>query len=141
MNKNELRKSALLQRQQYSVEECSLMSTKIAAVFFDHFDLSTISYLHIFLPIQHKKEVDSFPIFNKVLTQFPQVEIVLSKCDFTDCSMSHFLYTKDMELKKNAYGIPEPVSGIEINPDQLDMVLVPLVVVDQNGKSTSPVAP
>jgi 5-formyltetrahydrofolate cyclo-ligase len=135
MNKNELRKSALLQRQQYSEEKCAQMSNEIADLFLDNsfFDLSKISYLHIFLPIQHKKEVDTFPIFTKVLSLFPQIKIVLSKCDFTDCSMTHFLYSKDMELKENAYGIPEPVSGTEINPGLLDMVLVPLVVVDQKG--------
>lgn len=135
MNKNDLRKAALLQRQQYSKEDCQSMSARIAHHFFNNtiFTLTGISYLHIFLPIENKNEVDTYPIFHRLLEQYPFIKIVLSRCDFNDCALSHFVFKKNTELKKNRYGIPEPVTGEEIEALKMDMVLVPLLVVDRLG--------
>ena len=36
-------------------------------------------------------------------------------------------------LKNNHWGIPEPQSGIKINPDQIDVVFVPLLIFDKQG--------
>jgi 5-formyltetrahydrofolate cyclo-ligase len=48
--------------------------------------------------------------------------------------MRHFLLTENTVIKPNKYGIPEPAgNGIEINPMQLDVVVVPLLGCDLNG--------
>ncbi len=39
----------------------------------------------------------------------------------------------DGPLKNGPYGIPEPVLGIKVDPEDLDMVLVPLVAADLSG--------
>ncbi len=135
MNKDELRKTYLQKRKEYNEERCLTKSRDIADRFFNtpQIDLKAVSFLHLFLPIQQKMEVDTFPIFHKLVAQYPWIRIVLSKCNFSDYSMSHFIFTKDMELLKNKYGIPEPVSGQEVQADTLDVVLVPLVLVDHRG--------
>ena len=37
------------------------------------------------------------------------------------------------EFEVNAYGIEEPVSSIEISPDAIDLVIVPLLAFDKSG--------
>ncbi len=135
MNKKELRKAALVHRQQYSEQDCLWMSQKITSAFLEsslfHFDL--VNYLHIFLPIEHKKEVNTYPLLDQLRVRYPNIKIVLSKCDFDTSTLSHFVFSKEMELKKNKYGIPEPVSGEEITADRMDLVVVPLLLVDKHG--------
>jgi len=47
--------------------------------------------------------------------------------------MSHFLLTDNTVLKKSLYGIPEPVDGIEIAPNKIDVVFIPLLAFDNVG--------
>ncbi len=135
MNKTELRKSAILKREQYSEAECTSMSQTIMDHFFlsPLFDLSAVSYLHLFLPMKKKKEVNTFPLFTKLLVEYPQVRIVLPKCNPKENTLSHFLYSHEVTLTENAYGIPEPDSGAQISADRIDMVLIPLLVADLKG--------
>jgi 5-formyltetrahydrofolate cyclo-ligase len=59
--------------------------------------------------------------------------IVLSKSNFEDFSMTHFLLTDNTILRKNAYNIPEPVDGIEIQTSQLEVIFIPLLAFDKVG--------
>ena len=47
--------------------------------------------------------------------------------------MQHFLLTDQTRFQKNALGIPEPVSGIEIEALKIDVVFVPLLAFDNKG--------
>ena len=48
--------------------------------------------------------------------------------------MIHFLLTDSTRLKKSKWNIPEPVDGIEIAPNKLDVVFVPLLAFDGQGQ-------
>src|SRR5690606_4582388 len=95
------------------------------------------SFYHIFLPIVHQKEVDTLPILN--ILNGKDKHIVVSKSDFSTHSMKHFLLTDNIVLKTNKWGIPEPVDAfgsIEIPPEKLDVVFVPLLAFDKIGHRT-----
>ncbi|MCB0464114.1 MAG: 5-formyltetrahydrofolate cyclo-ligase [Aequorivita sp.] len=89
------------------------------------------TYYHIFLPISAKKEVNTEYVLH--ILQGKDKSIVVSKADFSTGEMKHFLLQENTVLKTSEYGILEPVSGIEISPEILDVVFVPLVAYDQNG--------
>ena len=135
MNKHELRKAQLLKRKSYSEASCKDMSDRIAHQFFSsaHLPLSSVSYLHVFLPIAHQNEVDTFPIIHQLRENYPSIRIVLSKTNFSTLSMTHYLYEATTVLKKNSYGIPEPEFGENVETALLDMVLVPLLLADRKG--------
>ena len=59
--------------------------------------------------------------------------IVVSKADFKTGEMKHFLLQENTILKTSEYGIPEPISGIEISPETLEVVFVPLLAFDLKG--------
>jgi|SRR5690606_18885535 len=89
------------------------------------------TYYHIFLPIPEKKEVNTDYLMH--ILQGKDKSIIVSKSDFTSGEMKHFLLQENTSLKISEYGIPEPVSGIEIVPQMLDVVFVPLLAYDEKG--------
>jgi len=69
-------------------------------------------------------------------------EIIVSKCVFCSSDgeqsdqtqkMTHYLLTDNTKIKKNKYNIPEPVDGIEVPSNKIDVVFVPLLTFDKKG--------
>lgn len=89
------------------------------------------STYHLFLPIAQQKEVDTSYLLT--VLQGKDKEIVISRSDFEDGSMSHFLLTDNTVLKTNSYGIPEPQSGIEVQTAAIEVVFIPLLAYDHKG--------
>ena len=89
------------------------------------------TYFHIFLPIVEKKEVDTECILH--LLAGKDKEVVLSKSDFETGKLSHYLLTENTKIKKNTYGISEPVDGLEVPVSKMDVVFIPLLAFDKQG--------
>ena len=47
--------------------------------------------------------------------------------------MANYLLTDTTTLKKSAWGVPEPVEGIEVPENKIDVVFVPLMAFDTLG--------
>ncbi|GIZ07844.1 5-formyltetrahydrofolate cyclo-ligase [Flavobacterium sp. UMI-01] len=89
------------------------------------------TYFHVFLPIEEQQEVDTELILH--LLSGKDKEIVVSKTDFENRKMIHFLLTDNTKIKKNEYNIPEPVEGIEVPSSKIEVVFVPLLAFDAKG--------
>lgn len=89
------------------------------------------SFYHIFLSIEEQKEINTEYVLSILAGK--DKNIVISKSNFDDYSMVHYLLTDSTTIKKNTYGIPEPVDGVEIKPSQIDVVFIPLLAFDDNG--------
>lgn len=129
-NKSTLRKKYKALRENLTEDAVAEMSLQIAnqALRLRVWDKT---YYHIFLTISEKKEVDTTYLMH--ILQGKDKSIVVSKVDFSSYEMKHFLLQENTSLKISNYGIPEPVSGIEISPEILDVIFVPLLTFDQNG--------
>tara|TARA_B100000809_G_scaffold237763_1_gene257886 strand:+ start:53898 stop:54467 length:570 start_codon:yes stop_codon:yes gene_type:complete len=88
-------------------------------------------YFHLFLSISEKKEIDTEHILNVLFAK--DKEIVISKSDFITGEMTHFLLTENTRIKKNRYNIPEPIDGIEVPLNKIDVVFIPLLAYDKKG--------
>jgi 5-formyltetrahydrofolate cyclo-ligase len=88
-------------------------------------------YFHVFLPIVEKKEVDTEFILHVLAGK--DKEIVVSKSDFDYIEMTHFLLTDSTTFEKNQYGISEPVDGLIVPVEKIDVVFVPLLAFDKFG--------
>ncbi|THD69505.1 5-formyltetrahydrofolate cyclo-ligase [Robertkochia marina] len=86
---------------------------------------------HLFLPIERQHEIDTS--FLLTVLQGKDKEVIISRSDFNNGSMKHFLLTDNTVMKTNSYGIPEPQSGIEIAPAAIEVVFVPLLAYDRFG--------
>ncbi len=130
MLKKELRIKYKELRQNFSHEEIEEKSLEIANQLLK-LDIWNNTYFHIFLPIEEQKEVNSEYILN--ILQAKDKEIVISKSDFETTSMLHFLLTDNTKIKKNEYNIPEPINGLPVPTEMIDVVFVPLLVYDKQG--------
>ena len=130
MNKAKLRKKYKTLRSRLTQEEIEDYSLAIANQLLK-LNIWDKSFYHIFLSIEEQKEINTGYILNILAGK--DKEIVVSKSNFEDFSMTHYLLTDNTKLKKNNYNIPEPVEGIEINASKLDVVFVPLLAFDTKG--------
>ena len=85
---------------------------------------------HLFLSLEDQNEVDTALILN--LLQGKDKEVVVPKIIDPE-QLQHILLTDQTPFQKNPLGIPEPVSGIQIEPSKIDVVFVPLLAFDNKG--------
>ena len=130
MNKVEARKKNKEARKSLTLEEVEEKSLEIANRLI-RMDIWDKTYYHIFLPIVEQKEVDTEFILQILAGK--DKEIVVSKSDFETTTMSHFLLTDNTKIKKNEYNIPEPVNGLTVPTELIDVVFVPLLAYDKQG--------
>lgn len=130
MTKSECRKHYTEKRKQLSAVEIESQSKIILETLLNTFDFNgkTIS---VFLPIQAKREINTYPILNK-RTEL-NYRVALPVANFETNTMFHYLYEHPGQLVTSEYGIPEPVSGTPVLTEEIDIVLVPLLCFDQKG--------
>ena len=130
MLKTELRKKYKALRNNLSEELIDHLSMAIANKLIK-LPIWDASFYHIFLTIEEQKEVNTDYILN--ILSGKDKHIVLSKSDFETNIMTHYLLTDNTVIKKNDYNIPEPVDGIEITNNKIEVVFVPLLAFDKKG--------
>lgn len=86
----------------------------------------------LFLSMEDKKEVDTHYLLS--ILQGKDKDIVISKSNFSTYEMTHFLLTDNTVIKINHWGIPEPVDGITVPANKIEVVFVPLLAFDQTGQ-------
>jgi len=130
MNKQEFRKKYQLLREGISEEELEELSIDIAnnALKLPVWEFDNY---HIFLPIPNKKEVNTEYLLH--ILQGKDKSIIVPKALMETGEMTHILLQDNTVLKPSNYKVPEPVSGIEIQPSQIDVVFIPLLAYDKNG--------
>jgi 5-formyltetrahydrofolate cyclo-ligase len=94
-------------------------------------DIWNKTYFHVFLSIDTQKEVNTEYILH--VLHGKDKEILLSRSDFDSREMTHFLLTENTKIKKNKYNIPEPMDGIIVPVDKIEVVFVPLLAFDKFG--------
>ncbi len=130
MTKDECRKLFSEKRKRLSDPELKSASEKIILQLLNHEDL-TGKTISIFLPIQAKREIDTFPLLerkNELTARF-----ALPVADFSSGTMQHLEYENMQQLAPNNYGILEPANGRTVTAAEIDIVIVPLLCFDLKG--------
>lgn len=130
MTKKELRLKYKTLRNQLSETELEEMSLAVANKLLV-LPIWEKTYFHIFLPIIEQREVNTEFILH--LLSGKDKEIIVSKSDFQTQNMTHYLLTDNTKIKKNEYNIPEPVDGLEVPVNIIEVVFVPLLAFDKIG--------
>lgn len=125
MEKAALRKLYNQKRQELTVEQINVMSEQIAKQLKEHFELAG-KKVSVFMPIERFNEVNTHKIISEIDATY-----VLPIIKHND--LIHIVYESAAQLKVSDWGIPEPTYGEEIKPSDLDVVLVPLLAVDEAG--------
>ncbi|ERJ58451.1 5-formyltetrahydrofolate cyclo-ligase [Sphingobacterium paucimobilis] len=96
-------------------------------------DWSGVNFVHIYLPMQGATEPDTLRFKEWLQLMHPDIRFVISRSDFQKREMMHYVWDESTVLEVNKWGILEPVDGCLVKETALDVVLVPLLVVDQLG--------
>ncbi|MCY7376938.1 MAG: 5-formyltetrahydrofolate cyclo-ligase [Pyrinomonadaceae bacterium] len=132
MLKSELRKIYLEKQKSLSDAERSEKSRRIAEQFFAHFDLTNIRFLHVFLPIEKNREIDTFIIINRLRRDFPRITTIVPRLDFETMTLENLKFDA-AKLAVNQWHIPEPIGGESVVGERIDAVLAPLLCFDNGG--------
>lgn len=127
MEKTLLRKLYKKKRKALSENEITTLQESIYKQVYEY-DFSEIKNVHIFLPIEKQKEIDTYPIINFLRKKGKK--IIISKSDFSTNTLKHFVFEENTKLITSVYGIPEPEEALEINAKEIDLVFVPLLISD-----------
>ncbi len=130
--KKEIRDKVLQKRKALDSEFVREASKKISAHFMKRFGKREIRQIHLFLSIEKTHEPDTSLIrkFYEVKGTPIAIPIVLPILH----QLKHVLYHDDIQLKKNKWGIPEPVMDEKLADLTLtDIVIVPLLAFDKSG--------
>lgn len=132
MKKADLRQQYLIKRQQLTLAEYEKLNEQLLQGF-QQLDLSGIRGIHLYLPIKHHKEPDTFQIRHWLQQEHPEILRIFPRADFADQSMQHYADDEELELVENGFGIPEPIFGNLVNMDQINLIIVPLLAFDLQG--------
>jgi len=130
MNKKEYRVKYKKLRSELPHEKIEQLSLQISNHAL-HLPIWNVDNYHIFLSISAKKEINTEYLLH--ILQGRDKSIIVPKAHIKTGEMTHILLQDSTVLKPSNYGVPEPVSGIEINLLQIDVVFVPLLAYDING--------
>ncbi|TGE27540.1 5-formyltetrahydrofolate cyclo-ligase [Hymenobacter metallicola] len=133
MVKSELRRQMLSWRRALSDLELATRSQQVAARLFQETDLTRLQTVHVFLPIQRQRELDTWGIIRRFWREYPRVRVAVPVMQEDGLSLRHYLLTPETELVENAWDVPEPLNAEEVSPQELDAVLIPLLAFDEAG--------
>ena len=133
MQKPEIRTLFLERRQSLSPDELHGLSQKIADVFFESIDLAEVRVLHVFLPIQRLREIDSQMILRRLWAGHPNIRTVVPRTNFESGELESVAIDDKTKVEQNHWGISEPVDSAVVDSQLIDIVLVPLLAFDRRG--------
>ncbi|ACT94936.1 5-formyltetrahydrofolate cyclo-ligase [Dyadobacter fermentans] len=135
MKKAALRKEFLQKRKeadgQWLIEKNALIAQNLEKyVQQNHFKT-----LHTFLPQLGSREIDTFFIIESFRIAFPAMRIAAPYIVPGTREMEHYLVTPSTHLVLNQWKIPEPdpLTAEKIRPEEIDIILVPLLAFDRKG--------
>ncbi len=130
MDKAEIREKYKQRRRQLDDSEIDSFSMEIANRSLE-LAIWDKTYYHIYLPIRKFREVNTEYLLH--ILQGKDKSVVLSKSDMSTGTMKHMLLQENTVIREGSFGIPEPEDGIEISPELLDVVFVPLLAFNKDG--------
>lgn len=99
---------------------------------FQQLELPFLSSVLSYYPAEDKQEINTFILTDYLHFQNPGMQVAYPRTDTAHHSMEAVVPEGDL-FQDNDYGIPEPSSGSVIDPEELDLVLLPLIICDRKG--------
>ena len=100
---------------------------------FQRLQLPAIQTLLSYWPIATHHEVNTLPITDFVQFRVPGLMLAYPRTNYEKVSMQAVLVHEETAFTTNQYGITEPEEGQMLQPEELDVVFVPLLVYDERG--------
>jgi 5-formyltetrahydrofolate cyclo-ligase len=132
MNKKELRilyknKRAIIDpRKRLQLDDLLLLE-------FQQFDYSAVRVLLSYWPLSNQSEPNTHLFSGYMRHMVPGLTIAYPLVNRADAQMTALSIHEDTVYHTNQWGITEPKEGTVIDPQQVDLVFVPLLAYDKKG--------
>lgn len=133
MKKAELRKIYLEKQKSLPPDERRDKSEQVLRLLFDNFDFSDVRYLNCFITLEKNNELDTFEIFQHLWREFPAIITTAPRINYEMDILENVIAAPTTKYTQNRWGIFEPSSDDLVEPEKLDVVLVPLIAFDTRG--------
>lgn len=132
MTKQELRQTYKAKRLSIDPRERMKMDD-LMLIQFQHLNLTQLETLLSYIPMDNQAE-PNVHLFEGYLEHFiPNLQLAYPVSDLQTHTITAHIITEDTIFQKNSWGIDEPVNAEPLNPLQIDMVLVPMIICDEKG--------
>ena len=132
MTKSEARKHFSAKREQLGNREINTFQD-LLLIRFQELNLPYFKLVHSYIKHPQRNEPNPEYLIDWLEFRDPGLSITYAKSNMEDCSMDHFLYDDEMLFKLNKFGIPEPEYGVRVEPDSIDLSIIPLLAFDKRG--------
>jgi len=129
MKKSEIRKIYLEKRKNLSQDEVFLLSERIFENFINFFKPVSNQKVHIFIPIEKFKEINTQIFIDYFLSR--NIKVFVPK--IVDTKLISVEIFSDTQFETNNWGISEPVSNEDSEILDFDFVITPLLYCDFKG--------
>ncbi len=135
LTKASLRKEYLGRRLTLPTNEIALNNNLIVQKTLDMLAEQAFKVLHTFLPQDNRKEIDTRKLIATLRISSPDSIITVPYVIPGSRQMRHYVLSDETLFIKNQWGIPEPdpYQALEISPESVDVVVVPLLAFDKLG--------
>jgi 5-formyltetrahydrofolate cyclo-ligase len=83
--------------------------------------------------MEERGEVETGAIFKRIWNDHPEVKTFAPRVNSTTGEIDALPFREDSPLTLSKWGIPEPSDGEPAQPEEMDIVLVPLLCFDAGG--------
>ncbi|GAC1708476.1 MAG: 5-formyltetrahydrofolate cyclo-ligase [Flavisolibacter sp.] len=132
MKKNEAR-SLFTHRREAMDRANKLKWDELLLIQFQTIELGDLDFVLSYYPIAQNNEPDTFTITDYLHFRNPHIKIGYPRADLEAGTFAAIVSHADSIFQANAYNILEPTEKQFIAPEDLDLVLVPLLGFDLNG--------
>lgn len=133
MNKAAYRQQMLQQRMSLSDRERSRFDDLILIQFQQWHWPDELQTVLSYWPIAGKAEPNTFLLTDFMEFRIPMLRMAYPVARPDGAALDAILVNDDTNYRKNQWGIAEPVEGELLNPQEIDLVLVPLLAFDKQG--------
>ncbi|CAG5081936.1 5-formyltetrahydrofolate cyclo-ligase [Parvicella tangerina] len=130
MTKQELRQYYLDRRRVCSENQIAEASAKINQLLINHLN-DTTKHVHVFIPLPNSKEINIWSFIEYCWQQ--DIQTATSLTFFKPKRLEHSWFDSTTTFKPGVYGtvVPSPIKPVDLSV--LDIVVVPLLCVDDSG--------
>ena len=133
MNKEEARKKYKDLRSKIKSDELETKSKAIARKFIESGLWKGCSSIHVFLTIPKENEVNTNYIIHYFQANHPTIKLCTSIINEETNELVHTVIDPSTGYSLNKWSIPEPLIIDKVTEDKIDLVIVPLLIVDTKG--------
>ncbi|MDZ7659226.1 5-formyltetrahydrofolate cyclo-ligase [Fodinibius sp.] len=127
--KEELRRQLLEQRKSIAAPAFYGASADIIEELKEQKEFRDAGTIHSYVSMNERREVETRVLIKEMIARGR--DVVVPVTDFQSRTLTHLLLKSFSDLKENRWGVMEPAKGEEVAPEEIDLVIVPMVGGDE----------